>query len=341
MIKKFRKKLLRIIILSFIYIYSLFFSTTQIKAATTTKTFSFASTAENFVGNSGGKATLTYDSETGNPAGSLKTDSSGRNNNDISNWTWTGTWEDLGVPAGAIVTQIRVNAGYTRVTAWNIVDSVTIGPYKLKDNLDVDQATLWAGRSPTGTEGSWIAISAQSDQTVPAAVQASNSTIKLYLERSINLGNNPSAQVTLFDDEVSFVITYTAIAVSLTTDGSVSFGTLVLNTTQDTTASGLNDVETVSVDGGPADLDVRSTNFTEGGNTWALAATNGANQVQWEFSKDGSAWSTFTVADTLYSLDTNVAQGQTRNLYLRLTMPTSTNSYNQYGSTVTVVVSSP
>ncbi|MCL4353928.1 fibronectin type III domain-containing protein [Patescibacteria group bacterium] len=131
------------------------------------------------------------------------------------------------------------------------------------------------------------------------------------------------------------------ISISITTDGSVNFNTLPLNTTKDTTASGTNDVQTVRVDSGTANLNVKSTNFTQGVNTWSLNSTNGAGQVKWEYSKDGSNWSTFIAADTLYGLDTSVASPNTRNIYLRLTMPTSTNSYNQFSSNVTVVASAP
>jgi len=136
-------------------------------------------------------------------------------------------------------------------------------------------------------------------------------------------------------------VTYSTVAISLTTDGSVAFETQALNSTIDTTASGVNDPETVQVDGGPADLDVKSTVFTEGANTWALGSSNGDNQVKWESSKNGTDWTTFITAGTLYTLDTNVPQGNTRNLYLKLTLPTITNSYSQYGSTVTIVASAP
>ena len=102
-----------------------------------------------------------------------------------------------------------------------------------------------------------------------------------------------------------------------------------------------DDVETISVNTGPADLDVRSTAFTEGGNTWALSTSNGSNQVKWESSPDGSSWTTFAVIDTLYTLAGNVAQGNSQDMYLRITMPTITDSYLQYGTTVTVVASVP
>ena len=132
-----------------------------------------------------------------------------------------------------------------------------------------------------------------------------------------------------------------SVAISLDTDGSVSFGHQPLDTTQDTTASGINDTETIRVDTGPADLDVRSTAFSDGSNTWSLSTANGSNQVLWEFSPNGSAWTTFAVANTLYSLATNVSQGSTQNIFFRLTMPTTTSSYNQHSTTVTIQASVP
>jgi len=135
--------------------------------------------------------------------------------------------------------------------------------------------------------------------------------------------------------------TNAGISISLSTDGSVSFGGLGLEAISDTTAGGINDVETVSVDSGPADLNIKSTVFAEGANTWTLDTTNGSNQVQWEFSPDGSSWTTFAIADTEYSLATNVSQGNTQDVYFRINMPIDTTSYNQYSSTVTIVASTP
>jgi fibronectin type 3 domain-containing protein len=132
------------------------------------------------------------------------------------------------------------------------------------------------------------------------------------------------------------------ISISITTDGSVPFGTVVLGGIKHSGPSGMNHPETVSIDGGPATLRIKSSNFSEGGNTWALADSNGANQVKWEFSKDASSWTTFSSPDPAdYLFEAGVAQGQTRNIYLRITMPTSTASYNQYSSSVTIVASAP
>ena len=132
-----------------------------------------------------------------------------------------------------------------------------------------------------------------------------------------------------------------AVAISLTTDGATPFGIVGLGAIKDTTPSGTNDVQTVQVTTGPANLSVRSTTFSDGGNTWALGATNEENQVKWEFSKDAIAWTTFLNANTLFTLDNSVAQGATRDLYLRLTMPTSTASNSQHQATATIVATAP
>ena len=131
------------------------------------------------------------------------------------------------------------------------------------------------------------------------------------------------------------------VSIVLTTDGTTPFGILALGATEDTTPTGIDDVQTIQVDTGPADLDVRSSNFSDNGNTWTLSATNGSNQVKWEFSGDPINWNTFSAAGSLFELDTNVAQGASRDLYLRLTMPTSTSSNSQHSATVTIVATAP
>ena len=124
---------------------------------------------------------------------------------------------------------------------------------------------------------------------------------------------------------------------SLTTDGAVEFEILALGATADTGG----DVQTLIVDTGPANLEVKSAVFADNGNTWALGTTNGLDQVVWEYSPDTSAWTIFETAGTPYLLASNVATGATRNVYFRLTMPVETTSSNQYGVTVTVVATAP
>ena len=141
---------------------------------------------------------------------------------------------------------------------------------------------------------------------------------------TINSGNNLNWG---FEVEVSISVD----------DGNINFGVVALNSVVDNS----NDIQVITVESGPADLYIKTSVFSDGENVWSLGSSNGENQVKWEFSKDGVNWTTFLVADESYVFDENVPQGATRNLYLRLTMPTSTSSYNQYGVNITIVASSP
>ena len=136
----------------------------------------------------------------------------------------------------------------------------------------------------------------------------------------------------------NFTFGCTPVDIDLTTDGSVAFGTVALSATVDSTG----DVETISVVTGPANLFIKSTAFTDGGaSTWTLGTANGTEQVVWEFSTDGSSWTPFTAADTLFTLANAVAEGATQDIFFRLTMPTTTLSSNPHNATVTLVAVAP
>lgn len=128
-----------------------------------------------------------------------------------------------------------------------------------------------------------------------------------------------------------------SVSISLTTDGAVEFGILALGATADTSG----DVQTVKVDVGPANLEIKSTVFADNGNTWSLGVISGPDQVVWEYSPDASAWTIFEAADTLYLLASNVATEATQDIYFRLTIPTETSSSDQYSTTVTIVATAP
>ncbi|MCH7756841.1 S8 family serine peptidase [Patescibacteria group bacterium] len=133
------------------------------------------------------------------------------------------------------------------------------------------------------------------------------------------------------------------VSITLDTDGTVAFGILPLGSVEDTTlATGINDTETILVTAGPADLDVKSTVFSDGTNTWSLGTASGANQVKWEFSSNnGSTWTTFSAPNDLFNLANSVAEGATQDLHLRITMPSESVSGDEYSSTVTIVATSP
>lgn len=179
--------------------------------ATTTKTFVFTSDTESFSGTSGPNVTLSHDASNGNPAGSLKSLLNQKNKDSASYWDLVTTWEGLGVPAGAEVTAIRLNSSnwYAGLTDWAFVDDVTCGPYELRTG-DVGatlRATLWSGTLTTTQHGSWQSVGAQSDQTFTA--EASTTSIRLRLNNTLDTANTNGAIVSLHEDNVSFVITYT------------------------------------------------------------------------------------------------------------------------------------
>ncbi len=214
----------------------------EAKASEATKTFVFETTAESWVANDGIKSTLSYDAGTGNPAGALKVQTTIKNAGSTGYWEWVGTWEDLGIPIGATVTQIRVNAGYTRCTAYTLGDPSTVGPYEIWDNEAVPaiMATLWSGRAITATDADWVAITQQADQAVSASYQASGSTIRLRLNNFLDAQNSKNPiDVTIYDDQVSFVATYSVAAtVSCTTEpASTGFGTLTIGSVHTATST--------------------------------------------------------------------------------------------------------
>jgi serine protease AprX len=127
------------------------------------------------------------------------------------------------------------------------------------------------------------------------------------------------------------------VSVLLSSDGTTPFGTRGFDVTVDTTAAGTNDVQTVEVAAGPADLFIKTTLFTDGDNVWSLGTSGGPDQVVWQFSSDGSDWTSFTQPDALLPLAGPLAQGATLDVYLRLTTPTSSSSANEHRATVVVV----
>ena len=139
----------------------------------------------------------------------------------------------------------------------------------------------------------------------------------------------------------TFTFNCTPVDITITTDGSVAFGILALSVTIDSTASGINDVQTVQVVTGPADLFIKTTLFANDENTWSLGTTSGADQVVWQFSTDGTTWITFTEAGALVSLAGSVPSSGTQDVYLRLTMPISSSSTKEHTATVTVVAVAP
>ena len=131
------------------------------------------------------------------------------------------------------------------------------------------------------------------------------------------------------------------VAISITTDGTTPFGAQEFGITVDTTDTGTDDVQTVQVDTGPADLFIKSSVFSDGADTWLLGATIATDQVLWEFSTNGTLWTAFTAPDTLFTLAAGVATSDTQNVFFRLTIPTDSASVAEHSASVTIVAVAP
>jgi len=92
---------------------------------------------------------------------------------------------------------------------------------------------------------------------------------------------------------------------------------------------------------GPADLNILTTNFSTGAYTWSLGASNGANQVKWEFASTTPDWTTFTTKGAYYDFDASVATSSSRDINLRITMPTASDALDPYSADIIILVTEP
>jgi len=113
-----------------------------------------------------------------------------------------------------------------------------------------------------------------------------------------------------------------------------AFGTQLLNTFLAAQSSVLTN------DGSLTETLVgKISTFTAGANTWTLSPpTNGPDQIraQWSTTSASGPWNDISAYDTDFTIATNVAVNGSVNFWLRIQTPTSTSSYNQYSSTLTV-----
>lgn len=140
-------------------------------------------------------------------------------------------------------------------------------------------------------------------------------------------------------DSVTATVTVQNISVSVS-DGSVSYGTLALNASANTTATGLNDSQTATNDGNiTLELNIQGQNSA----AWTLGAAAGANTYVHEYCVtdcDGTpTWEDLTTS--YQTLNASVASSGTQVFDLRLTTPTSTVSYTQQSVDVTVQAALP
>ncbi len=183
----------------------------QADAATLTKTYSFLSTSETWAGNAGTGTTDTYQAAAGNPAGALQSRISGRNVvNATAGWLITGiTWESLGIPAGATITSVDGYYDWS-CTEWTSGNAASAsGDLVITDSVDGNATTLETGVT-FGALTAWSTRNATAAVAIPAALQASSTSIKIKLLGNLQTLAVNGAAVARQMDNIVLVITYSA-----------------------------------------------------------------------------------------------------------------------------------
>jgi hypothetical protein len=135
-------------------------------------------------------------------------------------------------------------------------------------------------------------------------------------------------------------ITYAIVTVTVA-DGAIDYGGVQLGSTQNTTASGVNDTQIVTNAGDSAeDINISGQNSTN----WTLASAPGSDQFVHAFCTSGSGSPdpcdtapTWTPLTTSYQpLATNLAVSGTQRFDVRITAPTTTSFLSQQSTSITI-----
>jgi hypothetical protein len=175
------------------------------------KRFRFSSDTESwsFTTTSGadGSRDAGSDSPNDGTGGAIQSRRTGRNNTSAGNyWEWSGTWEDLGVPANSTIT--GVNGHYD----WRCSEYVTgtgvnqSGPFELRDSSGTTvRHTFSAAQGSVSGTTSWATASGTAATSL---TDASTTGLRLRATNNLRTGNNASAAVTIQQDYFDLSITY-------------------------------------------------------------------------------------------------------------------------------------
>jgi hypothetical protein len=137
---------------------------------------------------------------------------------------------------------------------------------------------------------------------------------------------------------VTSTVTVQSVSVSVSS-GTVSYGTIAANTSEDTTASGLDDTQTVTNNGNVAeDFAIQGQDSAD----WTLGSTPGVNTYEQQFCTTSctSPPTNYTALTTSnQSLASSVGATDTASLDLRITTPTSSTSTTSESVNVTILAS--
>jgi len=144
-------------------------------------------------------------------------------------------------------------------------------------------------------------------------------------------------------DTVACTVTGSNLSVSITSDGTVNYGTLSTSASQDTTSGGLDDTQTANNDGTiAAKFNITSTVASGGSTDWTLGETPGTDVFVHSFSTDsGSSWEPISTAGVYETLAASVAVDGNQTFDLKITMPSTISDYDTNSITVTIQAVTP
>ena len=135
-------------------------------------------------------------------------------------------------------------------------------------------------------------------------------------------------------DHMQVKVYWTATLSVSVTNSTFAFGTYPLNTWLPPESSIIiNDGTSTETFKG------KISQFTTGSNDWQINnTTNGSDTVrsQWSITSNTGPWTDISAYNTDFTIATSVAVNDSVDFWFRIETPTSTTSYNQYSSTLTV-----
>lgn len=187
----------------------------------------------------------------------------------------------------------------------------------------------------------WIDASGNPSATAVWQTDAALDAIVLQgLESGTTYGvkvkaRNQDSDETALSAEGQATTTAAVVSVTVTTDGSIAYGTL--SSADNKSTIQLSDTQTAQNDGNVAEDFNIKTSAATGGTGWTLGAAAGSNIFVHEFSTNsGGNWTKFTTADSYQTLITNIAASGTQNFDLRFTAPNPSSDVVQKTITITI-----
>jgi len=127
------------------------------------------------------------------------------------------------------------------------------------------------------------------------------------------------------------------VSISITSDGTISYGSVSLDNEQDTTNSGVNDTQTATNNGNlTEDFNIKTSHAVNGAQ-WSVGTMAGTDIFVHSFSlNDGASWEVLDNYDTYETLTTGISPSSSQNFDLKIHVPTFSSDYQEKTITITV-----